>query len=75
MEKNQDYYKDPPKPSLFDGLKKLLAPLGIVAVVILKFGAKVKLLIFPAMKFFPVLLKTGGTMLISIWAYSLFWCS
>ncbi len=73
MENDHDYYKDPPKPSWFDGLKKLLAPLGIVALLLLKFGAKVKLLILPALKFFPVLLKTGGTMLISIWAYSLFW--
>ena len=70
---NDDYYKAPLKSSLFDRLKKFLAPLGVVAVVLLKFGAKLKLLILPAIKFFPVLLKTGGTMLISIWAYSLFW--
>ena len=54
-------------------IKKYLAPIGIVLLLLIKFGAKLKFLILPILKFFPVLLKTGGTMLFSIWAYSLFW--
>jgi Zn-dependent protease len=40
--------------------------------VIAKFLAKLKFFILPALKFLPILLKSGGTMLISIWAYALF---
>ncbi|MDP6858631.1 MAG: site-2 protease family protein [Verrucomicrobiales bacterium] len=54
-------------------IKKYLGPIGIVLLLIIKFGAKLKFLILPVLKFFPMLLKTGGTMLISIWAYSLIW--
>ena len=54
-------------------IKKYLAPIGIVLLLLIKFGAKLKFLILPILKFFPILLKTGGTMLFSIWAYSLFW--
>ena len=43
-------------------LKKLLGSLGVVGVLLLKLGAKLKLIILPAIKFFPVLFKTGGTM-------------
>jgi Zn-dependent protease len=61
----------PPRPSGDDKLKKLLAPLGIAGILLLKFGAKLKFIILPALKFFPVILKTGGTMLLSIWLYAM----
>jgi Zn-dependent protease len=54
-------------------LRKALMPLGAVGVLLLKFGAKVKFLILPALKFFPVVLKTGGTMFASVWIYALNW--
>jgi Zn-dependent protease len=54
-------------------IKRALGPLGVVGVLIAKFFAKVKFLILPALKYFPVILKTGGTMLLSIWAYALYW--
>src|ERR1700730_15576447 len=53
-------------------LKKALGPLGVVVVLVAKFFAKLKFFILPALKFLPILLKSGGTMLISIWAYVLF---
>jgi Zn-dependent protease len=53
-------------------LKKALGPIAVVGVVIAKFLAKLKFFILPALKFLPILLKSGGTMLISIWAYALF---
>jgi Zn-dependent protease len=61
------------EPGMWQKLKKLLAPLGIVLVVIAKFLAKLKFLILPVLKFFPVILKTGGTMILSIGVYALTW--
>ncbi len=51
--------------------RKLLAPLGALALVILKFGAKLKALLFllPKIKVFT----TSASMLVSIAAYSLLW--
>jgi Zn-dependent protease len=77
MEQNasrpEPYYGPPPEPTLGQKLKKLLAPLTVVAVLVVKFFAKLKFLILPALKFVPVILKTGGTMLLSIWVYALAW--
>jgi Zn-dependent protease len=68
-------YSEPPgsEPSFGQKLKKLLAPLGVAAVVILKFAAKLKFLVIPIVKFFPLVLKTGGTMLLSIGVYAMQW--
>ena len=66
-------YGRPPEPSGWDKFKKLLAPLGIVGVLLLKFGAKLKFIIVPFIKFFPMILKTGGTMILSIGAYAMMW--
>lgn len=57
---------DPPKPTWADRLKKTLGPVGAVIVVVGKFFA-------PILKFLPLILKTGGTMLISIWVYTQIW--
>ncbi len=63
----------PPPPSGWDKAKKFLAPLGIVGVLLLKFGAKLKFIVVPLVKVFPVILKTGGTMILSIGAYAMMW--
>ena len=51
--------------------RKALVPLGVLVVFLGKF----KVLLLPILKFFPLLLKTGGTMLLTIWvyAYSMGW--
>src|ERR1700732_1786114 len=54
-------------------LKKALGPLGVAFVVILKFFAKLKFIILPALKFLPILLKSGGSMLFMIWIYTRLW--
>jgi Zn-dependent protease len=54
-------------------LKKLLAPIGVALMLVFKFAAKLKFLILPLVKFLPILLKTGGTMLLSIGAYAMAW--
>ena len=71
----EPHYSEPPgsDPTLGQRLKKLFAPIGVAALVILKFGAKLKFILIPIVKFFPILLKTGGTMLLSIWAYGMAW--
>ena len=51
------------------GFKKLLVPLGVLGALLFKFKA----LLLPVLKFFPVLLKTGGTMILSIGFYALAW--
>ena len=61
------------EPSASEKAKKLLGPLGAGIFLLLKFGAKLKFLIVPLLKFFPILFKTGGTMIVSIWAYSMLW--
>jgi Zn-dependent protease len=66
-------YGQQPEPTRGGGFKKILAPLGLIGVLILKFSAKLKFIIMPVLKFFPVILKTGGTMILSMWAYTLFW--
>lgn len=58
-------------PGIWDSLKKYLGPLGIVLLLGLKFFAKVKFLIIPVLKFFPLILKTGGTMVLTIGVYAL----
>ena len=65
-------YSEPPgtEPSLWQRLKKFLAP--VLGVVLLLFG-KLKFILIPVLKFFPVLLKTGGTMILSVGAYAMMW--
>lgn len=65
-------YGSPPPPQPPEGgkaLKKAAGPLAILGVMLAKF----KLLLIPILKFFPILLKTGGTMILSIGAYALVW--
>jgi len=63
----------PIEPTLGQKLKKIFAPIGVVLVIIAKFFAKLKFLVLPVLKFFPLILKTGGTMLLSIWVYAMYW--
>ena len=73
MEPIETDHEAKPRNNWLGQLKKLLAPIGIVVVLILKFGSKIKFFLLPALKFFPILLKTGSTMILSIWAYSMLW--
>ena len=57
----------PTPPTAESRLKRWLAPLGALGVLLWKFKA----VLVPVMKFFPVLLKTGGSMLVTIGLYTL----
>jgi Zn-dependent protease len=61
----------PSQQSWMARLKKALGPIAVVGVVIAKFLAKLKFFILPALKFLPILLKSGGTMILSIGVYAL----
>lgn len=59
--KPQEARRAEPEPP--SGLRKLFAPVLAVLVTAFKYAA-------PALKFLPVILKTGGSMLLSIGAYA-----
>jgi Zn-dependent protease len=71
----EPHYSAPPgtEPSLGQRLKKFFAPIGVALLVAVKFAGKLKFVAVPLVKFLPILLKTGGTMLLSIGAYALAW--
>ena len=54
-------------------VKKALGPVAVTAALIAKFFAKLKFLLLPLLKFLPILLKSGGTMLLMIWVYTRMW--
>jgi Zn-dependent protease len=44
-----------------------------VGILFLKFFAKLKFIVLPVLKFLPVVLKTGGTMVLTMWVYATLW--
>jgi Zn-dependent protease len=65
----------PPKPptSFGDKLKKYLGPFGGLLVLLFNFIGKLKFIVLPVVKFLPIIMKTGGTMILSIGVYALAW--
>src|SRR6201993_610787 len=66
-------YKAPTEETAWSRVKKALGPIAVVGVVIAKFFAKLKFILLPLLKFLPLLLKSGGTMLLMIWVYTQLW--
>src|SRR5271170_8050129 len=64
-QREYDSYGQPVKPSFWQRIKRMLAPIGVGLLVCFKFLTKLKFLL-------PVL-KTGGTMILSIGAYAMLW--
>lgn len=50
-------------------VKKAAGPIAVLTALLVKFKA----LLIPALKFFPIILKTGGTMFLSVGLYALNW--
>src|SRR5258708_26986041 len=63
----------PPKPTAWQRLTKALGPVGLVLIMIANFFGKIKFLLLPILKFGLPFLKTGGTMILSIWVYAMYW--
>ena len=57
--------RPPTEPTFGGKLKKYLGPIGVVLLIGFKYLAKLKFLL--------PFLKTGGTMVVSVWAYAMFW--
>src|SRR4029077_4763430 len=66
-------YKAPSEETAWSREKKAFGPLAVVGVVIAKFFAKLKFILLPLLKFLPILLKSGGTMLLMVWIYTQIW--
>src|ERR1017187_3289619 len=60
-QRQYDEHGRPIHPSVWQQIKRFLAPIGVGILVFFKYLAKLKFLL-------PVL-KTGGTMILSIWVY------
>ena len=55
-----------PPPETTGKIKKALGPIAVAGIIILKFLAKIKFIL-------PILLKTGGSMLVTIGVYAMVW--
>src|SRR5438034_9731342 len=66
-------YKAPSEETAWSRVKKAFAPLGVIGVLIAKFFAKLKFVLLPLLKFLPILLKSGGTMLLMNLSYNRMW--
>jgi Zn-dependent protease len=53
--------------------KKALGPVAVAGIAIAKFFAQLKFFILPLLKFLPFILKSGGTMVLMIWIYTMMW--
>jgi Zn-dependent protease len=61
----------PPQQQPWARAKKALGPLAGVGLVIAKFFAQLKFFILPLLKFLPIILKSGGTMILSMGVYAM----
>src|SRR5947207_5691203 len=66
-------YKAPTEETAWSRIRKALGPVAVVGLAIAKFFAKLKVVLLPLLKFLPVLLKSGGTMLLMLWVYMQLW--
>src|SRR2546427_9679897 len=73
LQTEQTEYEAPKTETAWSRVKKALGPITVVGVVIAKFFAKLKFVLLPLLKFLPILLKSGGTMLLMIWVCTQFW--
>src|SRR6058998_3146747 len=73
LQTEQTEYEAPKTETAWSRVKKALGPVAVVGVVIAKFFAKLKFVLLPLLKFLPILLKTGGSMLITIGVYAMVW--
>jgi Zn-dependent protease len=61
------------EPKTSHKLRKALGPISVGLLIALKFFGKIKLLLIPLAKFGVPILKTGGTMILSIGVYAMTW--
>ena len=66
-------YKAPSEETAWSRVKKALAPLGVIGVLIVKFFREAEVCSPSAPEILSILLKSGGTMLLMIWIYTQMW--
>lgn len=62
-----------PEPSGWRRTVKKLGPVGVVLLFVANLFGKLKFVLWPLLKFGLPVLKTGGTMLVSVWFYAMTW--
>src|SRR5438094_5535429 len=73
LQTEETQYEPPKTETAWSRIKKALGPISVVGILIAKFFAKLKFVLLPLLKFLPILLKSGGTMLLMVWVYTQFW--
>src|SRR5438552_8676370 len=73
LQTEETQFEPPKTETAWSRIKKALGPISVVGVLIAKFFAKLKFIVLPLLKFLPLLLKSGGTMLLMIWVYTVMW--
>src|SRR6266567_6483410 len=73
LQTEETQFEPPKTETAWSRIKKALGPISVVGVLIAKFFAKLKFILLPLLKFLPILLKSGGTMLLMIWIYTAMW--
>ncbi|MDH7501565.1 MAG: site-2 protease family protein [Verrucomicrobiota bacterium] len=56
---------------MWERLKKVVLPLAGAVLVLAKYVGKLKFVVVPLLKFIPAIMKTGGSMLATIWFYAM----
>jgi Zn-dependent protease len=62
-----------PEPSGWRRTVKKLGPVGVALLFVANLFGKLKFVLWPLLKFGLPVLKTGGTMLVSVWFYAMTW--
>src|SRR5439155_24905599 len=73
LQTEETQFEPPKTETAWSRIKKALGPISVVGILIAKFFAKLKFVLLPLLKFLPILLKSGGTMLLMVWVYTQFW--
>src|SRR5438552_15886096 len=73
LQTEETQFEPPKTETAWSRIKKALGPISVVGVLIAKFFPKLKFILLPLLKFLPILLKSGGTMLLMVWVYPYFW--
>lgn len=61
------------RETLGSRLRKFFGPVAVAAMFLLKFVGKLKFIALPLLKFLPIILKSGGSMILMIWVYAMIW--
>ena len=73
LQTEQTQYEPPQTETAWSRVKKALGPVGVVGCRDRQVFREAEIRSSAALKFLPLLLKSGGTMLLMIWIYTKMW--